>query len=318
VVQLYFSNGSTLVGEETAALESLSEYEFKRWLTPSPTLPKKGTVARRKESEDEEEEERDNYVCRVEHKGRVLVIKFVGSEKMFKAEERVLKDLAGQHHVIPLLHSFKILSWKCYGLVFEHYDSHIRALTIKKNNLTKLYLAYLLEAVVYVHEKQIIHRDIKPENVGLRLDLGSVPPFFDLVLEDFGLAFYPRQDDDPLYEWNVGTIGYMAPEMMLRTGGQELSPAIDVFGIGIIFGELLRGSDELFSSSDYNHTQLSFCDLQRWPEEWYIKHNLGPDSLGDPAAYDLLCKLMAFEARDRISAKEALTHPYFHSLSITK
>ena len=77
----------------------------------------------------------------------------------------------------------------------------------------------LCEAVDYIHRAGVIHRDIKPENILVRKDNGHI------VLIDFGLA---DKVDFSVLKGGAGTTGCAAPEQW--TG--ELSPAIDIYGIG--------------------------------------------------------------------------------------
>ncbi len=77
----------------------------------------------------------------------------------------------------------------------------------------------LCDAIDYLHRAGIIHRDIKPENILVRKDNGHI------VLIDFGLA---DKVDFSILKGGAGTTGYAAPEQW--TG--ELSPAVDIYGIG--------------------------------------------------------------------------------------
>lgn len=85
--------------------------------------------------------------------------------------------------------------------------------------ITREQAAELCDAVDYIHRAGVIHRDIKPENVLIRKDNKH------LVLIDFGLA---DKVDFSVLKGGAGTTGYAAPEQW--TG--ELSPTIDVYGIG--------------------------------------------------------------------------------------
>lgn len=81
------------------------------------------------------------------------------------------------------------------------------------------------------HERGIIHRDIKPENLILRSD-GLIK------ILDFGLA---RQTgaEDSLEDLPMGTLGYMSPEQLR---GDSLTPATDLFSLGVVLWELATGA----------------------------------------------------------------------------
>lgn len=94
-------------------------------------------------------------------------------------------------------------------------------------------IAALAEALGRAHERGIIHRDIKPSNI-LREPSGR------LRLVDFGLVRY-LGDEDPGLSVDgavVGTLQWMAPEQI---AGEALSPATDVFQLGLVLATLLTG-----------------------------------------------------------------------------
>ena len=118
-------------------------------------------------------------------------------------------------------------------MVLDHYDGgdlrfHLARQKGFSEIQTKFFVACLLVALDYVHQKGIIHRDIKPENL-----------IFDnegfLKLGDFGIA---RNWKDEASCETSGTPGYMAPEAMCKFPQQ---PNSDFYGIGIIIYECIYG-----------------------------------------------------------------------------
>lgn len=82
-------------------------------------------------------------------------------------------------------------------------------------------------AVNYLHGMQVVHRDIKPENLLYKDDSRDSP----LLIADFGFAKYLDPGQDGMLKSHCGTLGYMAPEMVLKTGHGK---AVDMWAIGVI------------------------------------------------------------------------------------
>jgi serine/threonine protein kinase len=90
----------------------------------------------------------------------------------------------------------------------------------------------LCDAVQYAHEHGVVHRDLKPLNILFRRPATGPE---QVVLSDFGLAV---QVDASHYTFaRGGTLGYMAPEQFAG----EISPACDIFALGVILYQLCTG-----------------------------------------------------------------------------
>jgi serine/threonine protein kinase len=92
----------------------------------------------------------------------------------------------------------------------------------------EFFVACIVSALEYVHNKGIIHRDVKPENLVLD-NKGFVR------LTDFGIARVLKPEN---FQDTSGTPGYMAPEVMCR---QNHGVAVDYFAVGIIAYECMFG-----------------------------------------------------------------------------
>jgi hypothetical protein len=95
------------------------------------------------------------------------------------------------------------------------------------------YLVKIARAIQHAHDNRILHRDLKPSNI--LLDAEDQPH-----VTDFGLA--KRLDHNTLRTQTgaiLGTPSYMAPEQ--ASGARELTPAVDIYGLGAVLYELLTG-----------------------------------------------------------------------------
>jgi len=238
-----------------------------------------------------------------------------------------------------------ILEDKCIYMAFEyaehdllqiiHYHTHPDRKQIPES-IVKSVLWQILNGVSYLHQNWVLHRDLKPANIMLTAD-GVVK------VGDLGLA---RLYSDPLQSFFTGdkvvvTIWYRAPELLL--GGRHYTPAIDLWAVGCIFAELLalrpifKGEEAKMDSKktvpfQRNQFQkvtdiLGSPTVEQWPSlvkypEFPSFHALKPckpnlDSwyrsidCHNTKGFRLLQSLFEYDPAKRITAQEALMHPYF-------
>ncbi|XP_051045112.1 mitogen-activated protein kinase 15 isoform X3 [Phodopus roborovskii] len=183
----------------------------------------------------------------------------------------------------------------------------------------------LLRATKFIHSGRVIHRDQKPANV--LLDAAC-----RVKLCDFGLArslsdLSEGPEGQALTEY-VATRWYRAPEVLLSS--RWYTPGVDMWSLGCILGEMLRGQPLFPGTSTFHQLELiletiplpSMEELQGLGSDYsaLILQNLGskprqtldallpPDT--PPEALDLLKRLLAFAPDKRLSAEQALQHPY--------
>ncbi|KAF4120215.1 hypothetical protein GMORB2_3342 [Geosmithia morbida] len=193
----------------------------------------------------------------------------------------------------------------------------------------KCYMLQLLRGLRYLHENHILHRDMKAAN--LLINNQGI-----LQIADFGLA---RHYDGPVpvpgqpmgegrrdYTGLVVTRWYRPPELLLQL--RQYTTAIDVWGVGCIFGEMLVGKPILSGESDPHQLELIW-DLMGSPSDdnmpgWRLLpggHHLTPrprpgnlqSRFRDygQGVISLLKELLKLDWKTRINAADAIEHPYF-------
>lgn len=164
----------------------------------------------------------------------------------------------------------------------------------------KLAVRQLLDAVAFIHSKGIMHRDLKPENILLASKVSNT----DLKISDFGLAKiskdYPRRL--PRSHSICGSDFYLAPEVIKQ---EEYGREIDIWALGVITYVLLSGSLPFFHNVLHKlYRQIVERDLS-FPDQAWKNVSKG--------ALDFILRLLQVRAGDRLTADQAISHPWLRS-----
>ncbi|MGC7151314.1 protein kinase [Paenarthrobacter sp. AT5] len=98
--------------------------------------------------------------------------------------------------------------------------------------------ARLAGALAQVHEHGVIHRDIKPANILVSDESGDAK---SVKLADFGVALVMSDNRLTATGFTVGTAQYLSPE---QAQGLHLTPASDIYSLGLVLLECLTGKAE--------------------------------------------------------------------------
>lgn len=191
----------------------------------------------------------------------------------------------------------------CYGgelfdkISEEQYFSERDAANIVKQ---------VLSAINYCHQMKIVHRDLKPEN--LLLDKGAEPK---VTIIDFGTS--AMFDPQKKMSQKFGTPYYIAPEVLKKNYDEKC----DLWSIGVIMYILLCGYPPFNGANDKQIIEAVLKGkFTLEGKNTTIYKSIEPewDDVSDDAK-DLVRKLLTYDPAKRISAQDALQHPWIKSFT---
>jgi serine/threonine protein kinase len=188
---------------------------------------------------------------------------------------------------------------------------------------TRYFMYQILRGLKYMHSASVIHRDLKPNNLLVNANC-------DLKICDLGLARVSTHPAKSMLTCYVVTRWYRAPELLLGT--KNYTSAIDMWSVGCILAELL-GRKALFQGKDYLEMLRMIVSVVGTPaaEDYTFasekaiafimqmekRQKQSLDKMfpsASPQAIDLLTKLLVFDPKKRLTAEQALEHPYMQEL----
>jgi len=272
------------------------------------------------------------YQARVAETGEVVAVKKVYQDRRYKNRELQIMQEINHCNIVTLKYSFLTHDSpeEVYlNLVMDYVPETIYRVfkQYKKQKqhfpplLIKLYSFQMFRALAYLHSLNILHRDFKPQN--LLVDKMS----HILKVCDFGSSKKLNKGEN-----NVAYICsryYRAPELVF--GSTNYDGAIDVWSAGCIIGELLLG-EPLFPGDSTMDQMIEIIKKLGTPtQEEILEMNpkaqqqkfpkIPPKPWSkvfktkvDPLVLDLLEKVLMYNPHKRLTAVEALAHPYFEEL----
>ncbi|KFH44204.1 Negative regulator of the PHO system-like protein [Hapsidospora chrysogenum ATCC 11550] len=240
-------------------------------------------------------------------------------------EISLMKEL--KHENIVALHDV-IHTENKLMLVFEFMDGDLKRYMdtqgergALKPATIKSFMYQLLKGIDFCHQNRVLHRDLKPQN--LLINSKAV-----LKLGDFGLA---RAFGIPVNTFSneVVTLWYRAPDVLL--GSRTYNTSIDIWSAGCIMAEMYTGRPLFPGTTNEDQitrifrvmgtpTERNWPGITQLPEYKPTFHMYATQDLRtilpaiDPTGIDLLQRMLQLRPELRISAHDALQHPWFSDL----
>lgn len=261
---------------------------------------------------------------------RNVVIKVLKpvKRKKIKREIKILYNLANGPNVITLHDIVRDSQSKTPALIFEAVENvDFRTLypTFTDYDI-RYYMHELLKALDFAHSKGIMHRDVKPHNVMID------HPKKQLRLIDWGLAEFYHAGTD--YNVRVASRYFKGPELLVDY--QRYDYSLDLWSYGAMLASMIFKKEPFFHGNSNTDQLVKIArvlgtdELDRYLEKYNIE--LGPE-YEDMGTYparpwsrffnseneklisnevcDLLTNLLKYDHQARLTAKEAMAHPYF-------
>ncbi|XP_035255720.1 calcium/calmodulin-dependent protein kinase type II subunit gamma isoform X3 [Anguilla anguilla] len=152
----------------------------------------------------------------------------------------------------------------------------------------------ILESVNHIHQHDIVHRDLKPENLLLASKMKGAA----VKLADFGLAIEVQGDQQAWFGF-AGTPGYLSPEVLRK---DPYGKPVDIWACGVILYILLVGYPPFWDEDQHKLYQQIKAGAYDFPSpEW--------DTV-TPEAKNLINQMLTINPAKRITADQALKHPW--------
>lgn len=241
-------------------------------------------------------------------------------------EISLLKSLKNQN-IVSLLDIYTSRKESCFYLflIFEHLEQDLASYVTNHPppglcpNRIKEITYFILKGTDFLHSNRVVHRDLKPSNVLVSKD-GQIK------LADFGLA--------RIYESSVNltttvvTLWYRSPEVLLCT---SYASSVDIWSIGCIFAELFTRKALITGNSEIDQLCKIFQLIgspkrEEWPSNCPINYEIVSKFKPTPIELlvpnicspgkELMIKMLTFNPKDRVNAKDALIDDYFDDFCI--
>ena len=186
------------------------------------------------------------YLAKQDSLGRKLVIKellphYATNDRIitrFKREAKLISQLS--HDVIVHIYDYWVHNNSYYFTMEYIPGDHLRKILTKAHylpvHIAAIVLYQICRGLEHAHQNGVIHRDLKPANI-------MISDLVQIKILDFGVAHFQTEENLTALGAVLGTYNYMSPEQAL---GTKVTPASDIFSLGILFYELLTGTKPFY------------------------------------------------------------------------
>jgi len=211
-------------------------------------------------------------------------------------------------NIVKLIESFEDRSHDCFFIVMEMCTGGSLVSSMQKHRYgygeraAATLAEKMLSAVLYCHQHGYIHRDIKLDNFIYETEAEDA----ELKLIDFGFACEVRAEDEQMFE-RLGTLSYMAPELLSPDRRTSYNSSVDMWAIGVVTYMLLSGKRPFHHEERKTKKQMIMHDpLEFRGREW---------ERTSEEAKDFCDQLMQKDPSLRLSASDALKHAFIRDQS---
>ncbi|KAL6872458.1 casein kinase II, alpha subunit [Trichoderma longibrachiatum] len=242
---------------------------------------------------------------------------------------KILRSLSGGPNILELEDIVRDNEMGTPSLVFEYVENtDFRCLypTFREED-ARYYIKELLKALEFCHGRSIMHRNIRPHNVMIDLNRRK--------LRLFGWEHAEVYVPKSRYSVRVGQGWAKAPELLLDY--EEYDCSLDMWNVGVILASIIFRKEPFFHGVSSFHLLQTIArvlgtkgllnyvekyDIETTPEDvdaipyfekrnWQSFFNEENEQFSCNEVVDLVDRLLQWDHKARLTAAEALNHPYF-------